>query len=479
MRGGTYHQFANLGNKQITLQSYPNEAVWLDGSQPVTGWVPTGSAWRKDGWTFAPDTTDPTASNPDPFFRMVDPNYPMANFPDELFYDGAHLTQVGSLGAVGPGTFFVDRPGQKLYMGDSPIGHQVEAATLEEAIYTNGNGTVIRGIGVRRYATPIVRYGTVKLFADNVSLENVLVLDSATTGVGVQGAYITLKNITVSGNGLIGVSGDQSDHFTTTTSLLTGNNVEHFKTAPMSGGLKLTSSRYATISANDVSNNQGMGIWFDASSYMVNIVGNIAQSNSANAIQFEVSGYGVIADNLVADNGGDGIRLADANNVRVWNNTLSRNARAIYAIDGPRVATNGGPGRDPRYSERSERDLGAAQHPGTKQPDVQRDRKGGVRGRRREQVDSRVADGVSRPQRVLPAELVGSRVGRDLVQLRQQSVDARVQHRRRLPHEHRAGVARHRGRQRGLESVLRERGGRQLPARERESRDQGRHGASY
>ena len=51
LRAGRYHETITIQGKALTVQNYPGEAAWLDGSETVTGWVQDGSVWRRDGWT--------------------------------------------------------------------------------------------------------------------------------------------------------------------------------------------------------------------------------------------------------------------------------------------------------------------------------------------------------------------------------------------------------------------------------------------
>ena len=58
VRAGIYHESINIpSNRTFTIQAYPGEAVWLDGSSAVTGWVRSGSVWVKSGWTAAFNST--------------------------------------------------------------------------------------------------------------------------------------------------------------------------------------------------------------------------------------------------------------------------------------------------------------------------------------------------------------------------------------------------------------------------------------
>src|SRR5207302_10179693 len=51
LRAGSYHESVVIpSNKRLTVQAWPGEAVWLDGSVPVTGWTSSGGLWSKSGW---------------------------------------------------------------------------------------------------------------------------------------------------------------------------------------------------------------------------------------------------------------------------------------------------------------------------------------------------------------------------------------------------------------------------------------------
>ena len=61
LRGGIYHQSVKVeSNRSATIQNYPGEAVWFDGSVPVTNWAASGThlgrhrlddrVQQRDGW---------------------------------------------------------------------------------------------------------------------------------------------------------------------------------------------------------------------------------------------------------------------------------------------------------------------------------------------------------------------------------------------------------------------------------------------
>ena len=148
IHGGTYREGSiNLGGKKLTLQPYPHEKVWLNGSLVVSNWVIDGTVWRSDGWLpqFALDTPS----------QAIHPNYPMASYRDMVFTNGKSLRQVASLSQVSAGTFYVDYTHHQLYIGDNPTGKTVEASAQAIAlnIAYGADGTVVRGLGFEYYAT--------------------------------------------------------------------------------------------------------------------------------------------------------------------------------------------------------------------------------------------------------------------------------------------------------------------------------------
>jgi parallel beta-helix repeat protein len=340
VRGGTYHESVVVPyGRRIILQNWPGEAVWLDGSTAVGGWVQDGSAWRRDGWTARFDSSIPGYTTS--AFNMLDPAYPMAAHPDQVWVDGVPQRQVSSRAAVVAGTFYVDVAAQRLFLGTSPSGHTVRASDLAEAIYLNhATGSVVRGLGVRRYATPVLRYGTVKAFGDGTRLQDLVVEDSATVGIGIRGTGVTVDHTTVRRQGQLGIQAYQSDNLVLTGNRVEGNNTEQFAEIPVAGGIKITSSRHLRIAANYVSGNKSTGIWLDESCYDARVVSNDVVGNSRHGIYFEISALAIIADNVVTDSGGSAIRVADSGYVRIWNNTVLRAHTAVDIIDGPRVATD-------------------------------------------------------------------------------------------------------------------------------------------
>jgi hypothetical protein len=356
LRGGTYNESVTIqAGKSLTVQSYPGEAVWLDGSVEVGGWTASGSTWVHSGWTPQFDSTpsyDPAHVPSGPGWSFVNPAYPMAAHPDQVWLDGKALAQVGSPAQVGTGTFYVDYAANELVLGDNPIGHSVRASNLSVALSSYASNTTIRGIGIRRYATPIDQIGALRLVGAGDVAENVVSTENATTGITADAADITVRNVTLTANGMLGMHASYADGLTVAGVSSTGNNIEHFNSAPVSGGIKIARSRVVTVRDSVISDNLGYGLWFDESTYDMTVVHNRIENNTAHGLSVEISALAVVAGNVVADNAQDGVKINDTNGVRFWANTVTGNGRQVEIVQDTRRGANlADAGHDPRQPQ--------------------------------------------------------------------------------------------------------------------------------
>lgn len=354
VRGGTYTENVTVSaGKRLTVQSYPGEAVWLDGATQVTGWKASGGAWYVDGWTaefdasptFTKGAPDGTASG----WRWLNDAHPMAAHPDQVWIGGVALTQVATRHSVGAGTFFVDTANDRLYVGSSPDAGTVTASTTSKALSIRAEGTIVRGIGIRDYATSVWMMGAVTVEAPNVTLENVVIYDNATSGVFVGAPGATLRHVTVARNGLMGVGANYADGLTFDDVLSVENNAEHFNQAPVSGGVKITKSRGVTITDSSLLRNDGPAIWTDQSVYDLTVAHNDLVGNLGHGAFLELSQRIDFVDNLVSGNRSNALKINNTGDVQVWNNTIIGGDRTVNIVQDPRSADDPSvPGHDPR-----------------------------------------------------------------------------------------------------------------------------------
>lgn len=330
VRGGVYHEdvliFPHTG---LTVQAYPKEAVWLDGSEQVTGWTKSGSTWVRSGWTTffdsSPTFTKGAADGQAPYWQFVNPSHPMAAHPDQIWINGAALTQVASRSAVVAGTFYVDQSAKQLVIGSDPTSKRVDVSTLSEAMSVRSTNGTIRGIGVRRYATSVPMMGSVSTYYTGVTFENMVIADNATTGLMVGAANGTVRNVTVRNNGLEGMGANRADGLTVTSLLSGGNNSQQFNSAPVSGAMKITTSRNVSVTGSSFINSYTQGPWFDLSCTNVTFSGNDMVGNAGRGVTFELADHVTAVNNLAVNNSEGGMFVLDTSNATIWNNTFAGN----------------------------------------------------------------------------------------------------------------------------------------------------------
>ena len=333
VRGGTYRESIKFYGKALTIQPYPYEKVWLKGSNYVSGWVRDGATWRKDNWNYE-FMRGGLSSN------FIDSNYPYAAWPDMVFINGSPLRQVGSKSSVSAGEFYVDYNYNKLYIGSDPGGKTVEATARSRALYLDkAHGSVIRGLGFMHYATHRNQYGAVRASANQLKFENNTFAWNAAAGLTIFGTDAVVRGNTFLRNGQLGVFGSRAHGLLFEQNRVLYNNQERFKNWE-SGGIKITNGHNMTWRDNVVDNNFETAMWCDVECYNVKIVRNMVRNNSRHGIMYEISAKGMIASNIVARNGWNGIFVLEANDVDIYNNTIVKNKENVRIAEGSRTSSS-------------------------------------------------------------------------------------------------------------------------------------------
>lgn len=353
LRAGVYHETVVIPDgKRLTLQAFPNETVWFDGSTVVGSWRPAGKDWVTDwavGLDASPTYTQGAADDPRPGWTFVSPAYPMAAHPDQVWLDDVAQRQVATRAELTTDTFYLDTVAGRLYLGSDPTGRVTRASDLRQAIVMQSAGSVIRGFGVRRYADSVYQQGAVTLLGGRMTVENVSILQSATTGLGLLAQNPLVRRVTVSGSGMVGIGGFQADNAVLDRVVSVGNNTEHFNPTPVAGGMKITRSRGVVIADSSFSRNLGPGVWVDESCHDVTVVRSDIRDNANHGLVVEISSRILIAGNRVTGNGNDGILIANTEQVGIWNNTIAANERNLNLTQDDRDARDTGvPGHDLR-----------------------------------------------------------------------------------------------------------------------------------
>ncbi|CAI9406234.1 right-handed parallel beta-helix repeat-containing protein [Aestuariimicrobium sp. T2.26MG-19.2B] len=308
LRAGTYHESVTV-TKQVTIQNYPREVVWFDGSRAVSNWTKSGTVWVAPWSTFFASSGGATR-----------PGYPYAPYPAQVFIDGAALAQVGSLAEVKVGTFFADSANKRLVIGSDPTSKRVVSSDLTRAIGIMTTNVNLKGFGVRRYAVTAASRAAILMDPDGGTFERLVVSDNAYIGLALSGSNKTIRNLTVERNGLMGLGMDRADNVVVTNSIFGQNNFERFPTLPVAAGVKITKAAKARITNNLFSANYlSAGLWFDNYSSDVLIANNSMVNNGEQGINLEAATRGIVANNDVIGSR-KGIELRDTDTVKVMNN---------------------------------------------------------------------------------------------------------------------------------------------------------------
>lgn len=350
LRAGSYQEQVEVpAAKRLTIQPCPGEAVWLDGSAPLTRWTAAGATWTAplpaefSSWASHTEGSDEGG--------FVNPKHPMAAHPDQVFLDGEPLEQLPAGTAPGPGQFVADYDADLVIIGTDPAGRELRASVLGRAVIVSGQVT-LRGLGIRRYATSLPQIGTVYLGGSTGGsvLEQLVVEDNATQGVSVATSNVLIDRVTSRDNGMVGLHAAYSDGLMIKDSLITGNNTQHFNPAPAAAGIKLGRSRGITVTGNRLEGNLGVnGIWLDESVVGFTIARNTIRAHGGpTGIVAELSDTGVIAGNDISGPR-EGITLYNTGRVVIANNLIRHTGVWDVGLtqDERRQATHP-VGRDPR-----------------------------------------------------------------------------------------------------------------------------------
>lgn len=312
LRAGIYHESVTI-KKRVTIQNYPKEVAWFDGSTAVPGWQKSGEVWTANWHAFF---------SPSSYSGGVRNDYPFAHYPGQVFIDGTPLKEVGSASAVRAGTFYADASNRRLVIGSDPSNRKVAASDLASAIQVGTTNVTLRGFGVRRYATTANARAAVLADPAGGTFENLVIADNASRGLVVSGANETIRQVVIERNGMMGVNMDRSNNSSVTRSVIRYNNAERFPTLPVAAGIKITWSSGMNIDDNLISGNYfSTGVWFDAYSSDIRVTNNTLTDNDETQLNLEAAQRAIVANNDLLG-GRKAIEVRDSEAVRILNNRI-------------------------------------------------------------------------------------------------------------------------------------------------------------
>ncbi|MFT3888292.1 MAG: right-handed parallel beta-helix repeat-containing protein [Arachnia sp.] len=386
VRGGTYRQGvkdpATGKNYQpkgtdyvlnlpsgVTVQNYPGETVWFDGTDVATGWTKVSATHYTKSWStptfcgslyYTRSYASQTSSGPCSHDDAIGGSLSSIGDPMMAFRNGSELKEVRTVGELTASTFYYDQTNKVIHIGFDPNGSYVEITKRAQALaFFQPTNLTIRGLGFRRYGSNEYTNATGGAILINagsgVTFDRVAISQNAGGGLQVWGSKnLTIRNSALMQNGHTGLRGQGlngtnkgRDDMLIEYSRLDDNNRDRYsvecKYSCSVGGVKMThmagfTAKFSSFSHND--GGRGSGLWCDENCTGFTAFGNQIVDNARHGLVYEVSDKGIIASNLIADNGygpksGNGMMIGSAN-TRIYNNTVVNNATSVFIYDDDR-----------------------------------------------------------------------------------------------------------------------------------------------
>lgn len=313
------------------------KAATLYGATVVSNFTKQGTYWIGNV-----TTTPAPASGPN---YQCDSKHPGCLLPEDLFFDGNLHQRVTSQSAVIAGTWYLDYTTGDVYLTDNPTGHKIEISTTHFAIYAaNVANVTIGNLIVEKYATP-GGYGAISGIDPtgasvtptfNWKVTNVEV--GYCHGAGIQlGNHMTITKSFLHNNGEYGLGGT-GNNITFNANEVSFNNQAGFL-PEVAAGARFTNTVGLVVEKNNVHDNLAAGLADDIGSSNITYANNTLKNNLIAGILHEIGGQASIYGNTSTNDGvnpfgtgyweGAGISIANSENTRVYNNTLTNDYNGI------------------------------------------------------------------------------------------------------------------------------------------------------
>ena len=378
-KSGIYREpHFSIDKTNITLQAAPHAEVWLKGSDVVSSsvWTKEGNLWKTKGryTNFCHVCT--VNSNP--------AEEGTAALPEQVFINDKPLKQVASKAEVSAGRFYAEdqtpttrtfnsdtgkydyHPGVEdditYYVGSDPTEGVTEISQRSRAFTAAGAGFNMKGINVAQYA-PVQAWGFTDtsgvsqafVVSKNAVIQDSIFAQSSAIGLHTGEAdNLVVKNTKFLDNGANGAGANRTHKATYIGNTFSGSNAAGFKVKKCGAfctisEIKVTHTKDFTFRNNIIDRSESgveesdpnnitkaspIGFWCDEGCIDAKIVGNFF-TNNGTAIFHEVSGPAIIASNII-EGSGTGIRISGSNDVKIYNNTISRTNRPIDLFEDSR-----------------------------------------------------------------------------------------------------------------------------------------------
>lgn len=363
LKAGTYREgHLSVTRDNVTIQRYQTDVVRLWGTRTVSGFTTTApyKATLADSPQFEQSCAD------DHLLKGTNRHFG-SEYALGVIRHGVPLKRVSA--APASGQYMYDNATNVLTLGDASAN--VEVTSKLWALKVPAANVKLAGLDIQGYGTctvdwsktvgtttyhkaAVLIYGSSPGEQSGVILENSTVANNSASAVAVAYAYnVKLENNDIVNNGWAGVTANSSNGLKLIGNSLSYNNFRRWSNS-VEAGVKLTRTLDGVVFNNLFEHNAANGFWCDqhcgASAPTTNwfiIARNTVRYNDRKGIFYEVSRHGVIASNLIHNNGTAGIASFGSRTMHIWNNTLVNNdestetySGSLSVVDEPRCVLN-------------------------------------------------------------------------------------------------------------------------------------------
>jgi parallel beta-helix repeat protein len=341
--------------KMTRIEAAPNAHPVIKGSDLVTGWRRlTNNLYVKNQWQSNSQQVFVNGKALKQIGGVIFGDFPLN--PKHQFA-ALHKSQGGIWpGRTGNGTadlvdesFYYDREAETLYVKtsvDLTENAVVEVSTRPYLIIGTGvHHITIRGIGfAHANTTAVSQSGAITLIGNHLIVDNVTVEHVDGAGFDLTGNDNSITRSTANYCGIVGmkVRGRNAKVIDNETSF---NNTRGFNKWWEAGGAKFVGAgglQDSEVSGHRAYANNGDGIWFDWHNDNNRIHGSIAAYNAGMGIQYEASRKAWVYDNYLVGNTQRGIYLPNSSESVIAHNLIAANGMEGIAIVDERHAAKEG-----------------------------------------------------------------------------------------------------------------------------------------
>lgn len=319
----------------------------VSGAKVLKRWRRAGDRWFVEGQTQRlPET--PTGGP----IGSCRPRFPRCGRSEDVFLDGRLLRHVATLAEVRAGRYFFDYATDRIWIGDDPAGHVLEASVTPQAFVGVGGArdVAFRNIIVEMFGS----HGQDAAIHSEPGNGGWRVLNSEVRwnhGVGVKLDSGAVRDSYVHHNGKFGLGGSGDGSLVAGNEIAFNNTVGYDRGA---GGAKWVFNDGLVVRANYSHGNGGPGLWTDINNIDTRYEANRIEDNARAGIMHEVSYDAVIRGNIIRGNGNDlgakwfisgaGVYVVNSPGVEVHDNLIAGNAAGVTGRH-DRERTSGEKGR--------------------------------------------------------------------------------------------------------------------------------------